>query len=105
MAKLKSVLLLSAGILSSTLAAQEYSHEQQLKLVQTKGCASCHGTKGQGNPYMKGPRLAGQSSDNLIKKLKGYRSGELKNPTMGVMSASLTDDEISGLAQYFSQFK
>ncbi|MTI13670.1 c-type cytochrome [Sansalvadorimonas verongulae] len=70
-----------------------------------KGCASCHGTKGQGNTMMKGPKLAGQTQQELARKIKAYRSGERNNPTMAMMTYSLSDEEIENLAAYFSQFK
>ena len=91
--------------LSGQANAQESEDDKLQQLVQAKGCASCHGTKGQGNTFMKGPKLAGQSAEELIDKLKSYRNGTAKNPTMGVMAARLTDTEINMLAKYFSQFK
>ncbi|WP_415837446.1 c-type cytochrome [Parendozoicomonas haliclonae] len=81
------------------------NREQQLQLVQMKGCASCHGTKGQGNPSMKGPKLAGQNKAELIAKLKAYRAGERNNPTMAMMAYNLSDEDINTLAEYFSQFQ
>ncbi|MCL6271499.1 c-type cytochrome [Sansalvadorimonas sp. 2012CJ34-2] len=90
--------------LTGNLAA-ESDQAELITLIQLKGCANCHGTKGQGNKYMKGPKLAGQAPEELINKLKAYRSGENDNPTMAIMSARLTDKEISQLAEYFSQFK
>ena len=78
--------------------------EEQLKVVQMRGCATCHGTRGQGNPAMKGPKLAGQSQEVLSVKLKAYRDGEKQNPTMTMMAYNLTDREIEILTTYFSQF-
>ncbi len=83
---------------------KQSTKEQQQKLVQMRGCASCHGVKGQGNLSMKGPKLAGQSQEALAQKLKAYRSGEIKNPTMAIMAYNLTDEEVDVLAAYFSQF-
>ncbi len=40
----------------------------------------------------------------LAKKLKDYRSGEIKTPTMAIMAYNLSDEEIDVLAAYFSQF-
>ena len=88
-------------------AATSYGMDKELleKVVQSKGCASCHGTRGQGIPSMLGPQLAGQSFEQLQMKLKEYRSGIRKNPTMNVMTFRLSDEEITQLASYFSQFK
>ncbi|WP_281648674.1 c-type cytochrome [Parendozoicomonas sp. Alg238-R29] len=101
----KLTALATTTLLTSTMALATPDHERQLQLIQMKGCASCHGTKGQGNTTMKGPRLAGQTQEQLIEKINAYRSGEKKNPTMAMMTYSLTDQEIETLATYFSQFK
>ncbi|GAA4649216.1 hypothetical protein GCM10023116_14900 [Kistimonas scapharcae] len=79
--------------------------EKLQAVVQAKGCASCHGTRGQGNPAMKGPRLAGQTADALASKLRDYRNGEIKNPTMNVMAYRLSDQDIVELSGYFSRFQ
>ena len=79
--------------------------EKLQAVVQAKGCASCHGTRGQGNPSMKGPKLAGQTADALARKLRDYRKGEIKNPTMNVMAYRLSDQEIAELSEYFSRFQ
>ena len=101
---LKAATALIIFLASSMSYAENSDREAQLKLVQTKGCASCHGTKGQGNPSMKGPRLSGQTAEVLTTKIKAYRDGKKKNPTMRMMTYSLSDHDIERLSAYFSQF-
>ncbi len=67
-------------------------------------CKGCHGANGVSkNPNY--PTLAGKSADELTKKLKGYRSKEIKNPTMNAMAAGLSDADIDNLAAYLSSQK
>lgn len=67
-------------------------------------CIGCHGAAGEGGV---GPKLAGQTADNLTAKMKAYRAGEQVGPMtamMAPMAASLTDDEIDALADYITTF-
>ncbi len=81
-----------------------YDVSEQLYLVQSRGCASCHGTQGQGNSTMKGPQLAGQTRAMLMAKLKAYQNGERQSAIMAAMVWRLNDQELYLLADYFSQF-
>ena len=67
-------------------------------------CVTCHLTAGVGNgPF---PRLRGQDAIYLARQLsawqKGERSGDPDN-MMGSIAKKLTDEEIRGLADYFSE--
>jgi cytochrome c553 len=48
------------------------------------------------------PRLAAQHPDYLVKQLKDFRDGRRKSETMTDMAKDLRDDDIAGLAAYFS---
>ena len=97
--------IMARSVIADSPSPATLSLEQLQALVQTKGCASCHGTRGQGNLAMKGPKLAGQPADMLASKLRNYRSGALKNPVMNVMAYRLSDQEIAELSEYFSRFQ
>ncbi|HZP91743.1 MAG TPA: cytochrome c [Burkholderiales bacterium] len=68
-------------------------------------CGTCHGKDGNTPNTPDTPKLAGQPADYLSKALHAYKSGKRKNPIMGGMAGTLSDDEIEGLAQYFSHQK
>lgn len=71
------------------------------QLIET--CAACHGPGG-GKPIMPTyPVLAGQYANYIEHALKAYRSGDRKNPIMGAQAATLSDDDIKALADYFSK--
>lgn len=64
-------------------------------------CFACHGAHGIGTQPLY-PNLAGQKAEYLAKSLKGFKSGERKDPTMNAMAAALSDADIDNLAAYFS---
>lgn len=70
-------------------------------------CKVCHGGSGQGQP-LDNPALAGQAASYLEQTLLAYKSSTRKNDNFGRMrtlAARLSDEEIKGLAGYFSAMK
>ena len=69
-------------------------------------CMACHGPSGAGNPGPAYPRIAGQHSDYLIRRLEKYRDGVTQEGTphkfnmMATITKSLSDEEIRSLASY-----
>lgn len=69
-------------------------------------CSNCHGVDGNSvSPNF--PRLAGQQPLYLIAQLENFRSHHRSDPAgfeyMWGISHSLSDDQIKGLAEYFSK--
>ncbi len=64
-------------------------------------CVSCHGQDGVAIAPMY-PSLAGQHEDYLVRALDEYRRGGRKNPIMKGFVATLKDQDIAVIAQYFS---
>jgi cytochrome c553 len=69
-------------------------------------CSVCHGKDGNSvSPNF--PRLAGQQSAYLVTQLENFRSHQRSDPEgfeyMWGISRKLTDDQIKGLADYFSK--
>jgi cytochrome c553 len=67
-------------------------------------CMGCHGMTGGGGV---GPKLQGQSRDDIITKMTKYRAGEQVGPMtamMAPMAANLKDAEIEALADYIVTF-
>ncbi|HEY0768158.1 MAG TPA: cytochrome c [Steroidobacteraceae bacterium] len=65
-------------------------------------CVSCHGQDGVAIAPMY-PSLAGQHRDYLVRALDEYKRGGRKNPVMTGFVASLKDEDIEVIAQYFSR--
>jgi len=64
-------------------------------------CVSCHGQDGVAIAPMY-PSLAGQHEDYIVRALDEYRKGGRKNPIMKGFAATLKDEDIQAIAQYFS---
>jgi len=76
-------------------------------LYSQKGCNGCHGVQGEGmHTY---PKLANRQKYLLVKKLKFYRGKKgVMNQTAQIMipfAENLSDEEISYLTTYLSEFK
>lgn len=65
-------------------------------------CMSCHGRNGE-TVNGEWPNLAGQNAAYLRDQLLKYQSGIRKNGVMQVIAAELSADEITAVAEYYSQ--
>ncbi len=67
----------------------------------TEICLACHGTNGVGitADY---PTIAGQQRDYIERALIDYKKGARKNAIMAPMAATLTAQDITELAAYYS---
>lgn len=66
-------------------------------------CSNCHGTNGVAQQGMES--LAGQTKDDLLKKLLDFKSGKKPATIMHQLSKGYTDEQLEQLALYFSQLK
>ncbi|MGO9446724.1 MAG: c-type cytochrome [Thiobacillaceae bacterium] len=78
------------------------------KTLALQVCSNCHGVDGNStSPNF--PKLAGQQEDYLVAQLTYFRAHDRSDPAgfeyMWGISKHLTDDQIKGLAEYFSQQK
>jgi cytochrome c553 len=69
-------------------------------------CSNCHGVDGNSiSPNF--PKLAGQQEAYIVTQLENFRSHHRSDPAgfeyMWGISRSLSDDQIKGLAEYFSK--
>lgn len=69
-------------------------------------CMACHGPAGAGNPGPPYPRLAGQQSSYVVRRLQEYRTGTTSQvdghlfQVMATVTQQLSDEEIQSLASY-----
>ena len=64
-------------------------------------CVSCHGQDGIAIAPAY-PSLAGQHEDYIARAIDEYRKGGRKNPIMKGFAATLKDEDIAAIAEYFS---
>lgn len=67
-------------------------------------CDRCHGVNGNSTDP-RSPALAAQRVDYLERVMLAYKKGERKSKEMAVMSESLDDELINGLAAHYAQKK
>ena len=69
-------------------------------------CIGCHGIPGYQASFPevhKVPMIAGQSAKYIVTALTAYQKGERKHPTMRSIAASLSEQDMAGLAAFYEQ--
>ncbi len=104
---LKKKLLLITFILYLPCFADIDPYKEGQILYSQKGCNGCHGIVGEG--MLSYPKLINRQKYLLVKKLKFYRGKKgVMNQTAQIMipfAQNLSDEEISYLTVYLSQYK
>lgn len=69
--------------------------------VKSITCTACHGNDGN-SVIPQYPKLAGQGAPYLLKQLQDYKNGRRNNPIMTGMVASLSNQDMEDIAEYFA---
>jgi cytochrome c553 len=67
-------------------------------------CIGCHGIPGYKTAYPSVyhvPKIAGQSPTYIVNALKAYKTGERSHPSMRGIAASLSEETMKELAEYY----
>ena len=67
-------------------------------------CIGCHGIPGYHTAFPEVyhvPRIAGQQPGYILAALKAYKSGERSHPSMRGIAASLSEEQMKHLAEYY----
>ena len=67
-------------------------------------CIGCHGIPGYKTAFPETyhvPKIAGQQPAYIIAALKAYKSGERSHPSMRGIAASLTEEHMKALADFY----
>ena len=84
-----------------TLAQAESAATRSLAAT----CANCHGTGGVAAAGSAVPALAGQSGDELRRKMLAYKEGKLAGTIMPQLAKGYTDAQIDAIAGWFAAQK
>jgi cytochrome c553 len=100
------VSVLSAGSVVAAEAAKAAAPATEapkadIKTTVTTVCAACHNADGN-SIIPTNPRLAGQHAEYIAKQLKNFKSGERKNPVMSGMAATVADEDLIKVGEYFA---
>jgi cytochrome c553 len=71
-------------------------------------CIGCHGIPGYKTAFpdvYRVPKIAGQQPGYIINALKAYKSGERSHPSMRGIAASLSEEDMKQLADYYGGTK
>jgi cytochrome c553 len=71
-------------------------------------CIGCHGIPGYKTAFPEVyhvPKIAGQQPGYIVNALKAYKSGERSHPSMRGIAASLSDEDMKQLADYYGGSK
>jgi cytochrome c553 len=67
-------------------------------------CIGCHGIPGYKTAYpdvYHVPKIAGQQPGYIVNALKAYKTGERSHPSMRGIAATLTEENMKELADYY----
>jgi cytochrome c553 len=71
-------------------------------------CIGCHGIPGYKTAFpdvYHVPKIAGQQPGYIIAALKAYKSGERSHPSMRGIAASLSEEDMKQLAEFYGGTK
>ncbi len=110
MACLALRVMLLSSLISNSRAGEDVASEARHSPPDTiaaraQGCATCHGSEGQGTHDDFFPRIAGKPEGYLFNQLQNFRDGRRSYPPMSYLLAYLHDDYLRELAHFFSQQK
>lgn len=105
-----------AAVLAGALAALAHGQDKQApaaKSGQSRDnalamCTGCHGIPGYKTAFpdvYHVPKIAGQQPAYIVNALKAYKSGERSHPSMRGIAASLTEEDMKQLADYYGGAK
>ena len=102
------LLLASLGaalILGTQAAAQQKPENVTEKVgIAHAQCIGCHGIPGYKTAFPEVyhvPKIAGQQPAYIVAALKAYKSGERSHPSMRGIAASLSEEDMKQLAEYY----
>jgi cytochrome c553 len=86
---------------AETPAAVASAEKNTVAQITSTVCAACHNADGN-SVITLNPKLAGQHPEYLVKQLTEFKSGKRANAVMSGMAAMLSDEDMKGVAAYFS---
>jgi cytochrome c553 len=102
---LAAVAVVTASIGSAAFAQTAGAGSVEAGKTKAAMCIGCHGIVGYQASFpevYRVPMISGQSAKYIASSLAAYKSGERKHPTMGAISASLSDQDMADLGAYYA---
>lgn len=89
------------AIVSISMTGQCFAAGLTIAELVGERCSTCHGAEGQATSAIF-PSLAAQNPEYLVKQLKDFKSKKRASDIMAPQVADLSDENIIGLATFFS---
>lgn len=100
--KLPSIALLSILCCAHASAASPAEGSVEEGQAKSATCVACHGANGN-SPNPEWPNIAGQHETYIFKQLQAFKSGARQNPLMSPIAQTLSEDDMTDLAAFYSQ--
>ncbi len=102
-ARLRDILgaLIAVTLAAGAARAQSVSAPDTLA-ARVQGCATCHGSLGEGSSDASFPRIAGKPAGYLFNQLQNFREGRRSYPPMNYLLGYLHDDYFQDMAAFFA---
>ena len=98
---MRFLLICAAAVVASSTFAADLTGDAEAGKSKAAVCGACHGADGN-SINSEWPNLAGQHAAYTVARLKGYKSGEIKDPVMGAQAANLSEQDMHDLAAHFA---
>ena len=95
-----------ASVTAISAHAQEIKGDAKAAEQKIAMCIGCHGIKGYQASFpevYRVPMISGQNAKYIVASLNAYQKGERKHPTMRGISASLSEQDMADLGDYYEQ--
>ena len=104
-AAIGAALALGAQVAAAQAAKPQATQEDKPTLESFHAqCIGCHGIPGYRTAFphvYHVPKIAGQQPGYIVAALKAYKSGDRSHPSMRGIAASLTEEQMKELAEYY----
>ena len=117
MSRLILGVLISALVVAFGAHAQDKGQDKKTAAPAKSGqgmenahamCIGCHGIPGYKTAFpdvYHVPKIAGQQPGYIVNALKAYKTGERSHPSMRGIAASLSEEDMKQLADYYGGAK
>jgi cytochrome c553 len=95
--------VLAGAALAFGAQAQDKAAGQSLENALAM-CIGCHGIDGYKTAFPSVyhvPKIGGQQPGYIVNALKAYKSGERSHPSMRGIAATLTEEDMKKIAEYY----
>ena len=104
MKKLLTVAVAAMNLVS-TVNAQTITGDAKAAEAKVAMCIGCHAIPGYRSSYPEiysVPLLGGQNAGYVVAALQAYKKGDRKHPTMRSIAATLSDQDMADIAEYYA---